>query len=260
MERIIKGDIEGSLKNVECIKNPVAQTLQESKIIELIDFGIGKEMIRRWNDKEDARVHAEYGFGMGELFAITKSNMERLKPDGITRLGLYIESLRNILHSKFVQGTVLDFGCGPWIDASLSFVLGSHFRIQLLDVSPLSLAFASYQLTRRGIEHIPSLVLDLSKELNQITDDVVMIIESSAFEHVRGLAQLFEPLMLKLPTGGLFLTNFTRLDWSQPYLDGIDANKQFVSQAIDIANNLAYRYQWDPAQNKGDGWDLWERK
>jgi hypothetical protein len=99
--------------------------------------------------------------------------------------------------------------------------------------------------------------LDESKELQLIQPDLIMIIESTSFEHIPDIRKVFKSLIERLPKGGFFLSNFTRLNWLDPKFDGFESNKKFAPEAIKIASDLMERYEWDPPQ---EYWDLWEKK
>lgn len=221
----------------------------------LIKFGIGQPLIDEYlTGNHDFRY---WGGGLSSCLVLPSPAMWRLKPNGVTRLGLYIHDIIKQLRGFWDKGTIVDFGCGPWIDATLSLVKDSKFKVQLIDINPLPLAFSSWQLDNYGIPNTATLVPSLDDEASLLVDDVIMIVESTAFEHVRGIRQLFEPLMKRLPRNGLFLTNYTRIDWTNPAYDGEDESDEFAPIAVNIALSLADRYKWEPDQCY---WDLWRIK
>jgi hypothetical protein len=257
-DRLIKGDRDAGIENARWFKAYPELSSSDSKRQELLDFGFNEHIISTW--QKGGRNKGMFGHAVDSCVASIHTGMQRLEPDGCTKLGLYIDGIRRVLHKNFDGGTILDFGCGPWPDASASFARDKPgFHVQLLDVIPMSLAFASYLLTKRDIAHTITDATGLQDELSLVADDVVMIVESTSFEHVASIRHLFEPLMLKLPKGGLFLTNYTKIG-SLPSRDGYDECREFADKAASIAQNLAYRYKWEPMQPGGGEWDLWEIK
>ena len=224
----------------------------------MIDFGFSEEIIQDW--ERGGNCKARLGSAFDSCLVSVAPTMQKIGPNGFGRIGLYLDSIRAHLRANFPQGgTILDFGCGPWPDISAVLAKDGSFSVQLMDVIPLSLAFSSYLLAKRGIRHEITLAKEGEDELEQIAFDLVMIVESSAFEHVPHIRYLLEPLLRKLPPGGLFLTNYTRVDWSQSCRDGFEECHRFAEQAVGIAAGLACRHEWSPPQPGGRGdWDLWE--
>jgi len=261
-DRVLVGDAVAGWDNLARITAYGYPDSAAGKVSELAEFGMDPGLILR-SLATSVRTGAHLPDATVEQRAcinICTEVCQRLKPDGCTKLGLYINAIRDVLHENFYGGTILDFGCGAWVDASMSLAMGGDYHVQMMDVLEMPLSFAAFQLGARGIRHSVTLVLDEATQLDLVADDVVMIVESSSFEHVPHLREKFEPLMRKLPAGGLFLTNYTRLDWTRECLDGHQENKDFAARAVEIASDLAYRYEWDPEQGRGDGWDLWEMK
>jgi hypothetical protein len=261
-ERVVKADADAGWQNCFAIQAHADLSDVESKARELADFGLGKGLSALWH-KADLLAGGDGAVGhqMDACEVIATESMQRLRPDGVTRLGLYIESLRTILRDRFPNGRVLDFGCSAWIDASYSLVRDRfRYDIQLMDISPLPLAFARWQLEQRGVNPVVSQVHDVGTELDLVADDVVMIVESTAFEHVKDIRHLFEGLLGKLPPGGLFLTNYTALDWTDPVYDGDQENKDWAIAAAEYASTVAYRWEWESSDLKRPMWDLWEMK
>ena len=201
--------------------------------------------------------------GWDQCCGIINENMQRLRPSGVTRIGHYIQHLRAILRKRHPQGTIVDFGCGPWIDLSAALAMGCDYEILLVEPNVQCLDFAVWRLRQRGLHchgYLPGVDTTSELELAGIeAAQPVMIVESSAFEHVREIRWMFPRLMELLPPQGLFLTNYTALDWRRPELDGFAEAKSFASDAVQYALTLADRWEWELVDG-GGAWDLWERR
>jgi len=235
------------------------RSYHDTKAEQLAEFGVPEQLIAQWALTGSQSPY--YGPQMAHLLGMMDGAMERMRPDGIARLGLYARSIGDVLSGSREDAEIMDFGCGAWVDASRYFAsrLG-HATVRLVEVNPLPLYFAAWQLQQAGVKHEIVLATQGDDASLQVTSDTALIIESTAFEHVAGIRWLFPKLMAALPPGGLFLTNYTRLDWTLPKYDGYQDNKDFAPEAATCALDLAYRYEWEPAQREGRGFDLWERR
>lgn len=222
-----------------------------SKKRELSEFGIPPQLI---DDFLDDRVpHGYYQSSLTGCLCIVRDAMMRLRPDGTTRLGLYIDSLRGILREAFEGGDILDFGCGAWPDASCALAAGGQYRTVLMDVRPLALAFAEGYCRSRNIDCL-SLLVQQGHEFERVSQQPVMIVESTSLEHIRDVGRLWPELLDLLPSGGLILCNYTTTDWESPDTDGLLSAKLYAEEAEALALSVADRFAWEPEQS---AWDLW---
>jgi len=183
--------------------------------------------------------------------------VRRLHPAGVSGLGIYLGDMVRQFRGTHDAGWIVDYGCNAWVDASAAFAQAGMFSVQLVDVNLPSLEFAAWKLERLGIPSSVFWVQDTSCEVDEIVSDAALVIESTAFEHVANIRDQFAPLMQKIRPGGWFLTNYTRLDWGRPDLDGFPESHAHQPAAIAFAESIAERAAFDPEQTPGDGWDLW---
>ena len=254
--RVVTADAEAALSFYNNALCRPGLSYSQTKRRQLIEFGVPDRLIAGW----DALDRGEWlGPQLEHLLATRAPAMDRMHPDGCTRLGLYAKGIGDALAANRQpgRGTVLDFGCGPWVDASLYFAARLCGDVLLADIHPLTLAFARWQLQQAKVPCADHLVQVGEDEALLVGSETALIIESSAFEHVPDLRHLFPKMMERLSPGALFLTNYTRLDWTDPQFDGYQDNKDFAAEAMAVAQDLAYRHEWEPVQGL---WDLWCRK
>lgn len=251
--KILKPDIEFCRKNMGRIPGTEA-----GKIRELEEFGIPRALINEVLSRDTK--YDKFGSPLTSCIHAADPICQRLKPGYAPfALGHYMKDIRAALWSRFSRGTIVDFGCGPIVDISMTLALGaSGFKVQLVDIEPMLLAYSSFMMAKRGIPNYTTLARDPEQEMELIDKDTVMIIESTSFEHVVGIRHLFTKLFDKLKPGGLFLTNFTRLNWSLPCYDGYQENKDYAGDCVAYLSARAERYEWEAAEQKL--WDLWLKK
>lgn len=258
MKRFINGDASSGhrwFKNDLC--NGMSYTDYKKSLLR--GYGIAEHLIKQWDDGDHSTE--SYGHEMEHVLSVSNEGLGRMSPDGITRLGLYSKSIGDIL-SEFPEDktSIIDYGCGPWPDASQYFSTRlKNSCVKLVDICELPLDFASYQLNCASVNNQKVLVEQGTDSSELVGDDTALIVECTSFEHVVGIRHLFPKMMEALPTGSLFLTNYTRLDWTNPIFDGFQENKDFAPSAVEAALDLAYRFEWNPVQPIGEGWDIWER-
>jgi len=257
MRRVIVGD---EAAGWEFFNNHLGgANYHDRKRQQLREFGIPEALIAQWEAGD--RATASYGLQMTHVLSMVDPGLERMRPDSALRLGLYAKSIGDLLCGSREDAEIMDFGCGPWVDASLYFASRLTCpTVRLVDINPLPLYFAAWQLQQAGVKHEIVLAAQGDDASLQVTSDTALIIEVTAFEHVAGIRWLFPKMMEALPSGGLFLTNYTRLDWTRPEFDGHQENKNFAPEAVTCALDLAYRYEWKPEQQPHTGWDIWERR
>jgi hypothetical protein len=260
MRRVIAGDEKAGWAAFRSLYTGW-DSYEAHKRHQLLDFGIGEGMIAAW--EAGAPEVNGYGEQILQVLGTLLPTMQRMRPDGVTRLGLYAKSIGDLIAvMPSDRQEIVDFGCGAWVDASLYFAQRRWCNgpVVLVDVRPLSLAFASYQMAGHYWKCHVELVGDRFDASGLISPSTGLVIESTAFEHVRNIRWLFPSMMEALSPGAFFLTNYTRLDWTLPAHDGYQENKDFAAEAVTVAQDLAYRYEWEPKQDPGLGFDLWERK
>jgi hypothetical protein len=263
--------IAGSVDEGEYIVYPELG-YNKSKEKELIDYGIQPSAVEwyrelsQWEDsdsyrKREAEFVAQWGDDVQYLCHMQMDmRMNRLGEEKCTLLGHYAGSIRDMLWSSFGNGVIVDYGCGAWVDASAFFAgKDGRFTVQLVDVKVAGVEFSAWRLRRLGVPFIRACVDDVDSEMGLIEDEAVMAIESAAFEHVPSIRQQFPALMLKLCSGGLFLTNFTRTDWAHPWRvgDGEPEVHAYQAEAVAFASSVSDRAEFDPPFSEGNGWDLW---
>lgn len=230
---------------------------RETKLDDLMTFRVKKSIV-------DA---ASRGFSVGQIGDSVEQvlnefvlGQDRLSVGGVTGLCRYVKQVADLLHSNFPHGgTIVDFGCGASPDISILLAAGHNYITQLIDISPIALDFSEHQVNARGINSIKSLVTELGNELEIIRRDVVMFVEITAFEHVPNIRNLFVPMMKMLPVGGLFLCNYTRVDWTNPEKDGFKESHDYALTAADEALKIADRVEL-VGQEYGEGYDLWVKR
>jgi hypothetical protein len=258
MSRVIRGDDAAGWEFFNNVLCRPGMSYHETKRQQLLEFGIPEIILAQWEARDP--VCASYGEQLIQVLGTMDAGMERMRPDGVTRLGRYASGIGDLLAERSIVGTVVDFGCGAWVDATIYFASRLDMvLVRLVDVRPLSLAFSSWQLDQRGIGH-ETFCEKEDGPAGGLYFPNSMIVESSAFEHVPGIRALFPKMMDSLSPGGLFLTNYTYLDWTNPAFDCYQENKDAQGAVIADCLDMAYRYQWDPPQDPVTGWDLWERK
>jgi len=263
----IIGDDAAGAELVDCVLR-YGKSFFDSRLDDLESFGVPSGISAAWFRNRDEGLDEEIDWSacvfnksaaLDAVLNELSKGQDRLSPDGVTLLGRYIAGIRERLHRNHPDGgTIIDFGCGSCPDATAILAYGGNFTVQLVDVRPLSLLYSSYQLSRRGIPNKPTLV-SRGSELDLLSDDVVMFVESTAFEHVKHIRHLFVPLLEMLPENGLFLSNYTRLDWTNPKFDGYPESHEYATTAVEDAKKHANRLQLSPEQGDGEGWDLWEK-
>lgn len=226
----------------------------DSKKRELAEFGFPPLLIDDF--LADRLPHGYHQSSLTSCLVAAHNDMMRLRPGNTTNLGLYISSLRGILREAFANGDILDFGCGPWPDASCALALGGQYWPVLMDVRPLCLAFAEWQCRNRNVDCRPLLV-SVGHEFDGVRRPPVMVVESTAIEHIADAPRLWPELLQRLRPGGLLLCNYTATDWESPDTDGFLSAKLYAAEARELALSVADRFTWEPEQH---AWDLWRKR
>jgi len=230
-----------------------------TKWVQLLEFGIPEKLLSMFEANPDSIT--EYGCSLEHVVGMLSPGLDRMDPNGCTRLGLYAKSIGDLLSGHAPEAEIVDFGCGPWVDASIYFASRMNGPIvKLIDIAPIPLAFSSFMLNKYSVKNEIIVVEEDEDSSIYVWNRTAMIIESTAFEHVVDIRHLFPKLMEALPSGALFLTNYTRADWTNPIFDGHQENKDYAVEAVKMAMDLAYRCTWEPKQVEGLGWDVWVRR
>lgn len=250
---VVQSDAAAGIRLARSIQAYQDLSDTESRAKEIVDFGIPQSSVDEWRKLP---VEKRWSHPFDCCLTTVGDACMRLRVNGVTKLGLYIASIREILQGRFCSGTILDFGCGAWPDASIALASGSNLKVQLVDIKPLSLSFSAYKCQMAGVRCIPTHV-SVDNEFDQVEDDVVAVVESTSMEHIKDARRLWPRLISLLPHDGLLLCNYTRVDWSRPEMDGYVESKSYVNDAIKHISLLAERAAWEPEQDDGHGWDLW---
>lgn len=142
----------------------------------------------------------------------------RLSPDRNDVFHIYdyiLDKIAKLENNKDLQ--IVDFGCGLG-QIGLAFSLGGY-RVLFVDIVSEFINFAKYLCESRNVTNAEFVIENGESNFKFMDNQNSLIIEWSAFEHIRDpLGQLME-FNRSLVSGGMILTTSLKKDWNEDLVE-----------------------------------------